>query len=202
MQGKVVRNIVIAELTLFGFLAVTMIVWPHPIVYSVSYYLAYLPSFAFLGIGLVASDIFVIRAAKALPRGGATGVIRIGLFMIATLMVGMLLTPYTWSAFFNWAHTTVGTLLFLVQFVLSIWLTARELPSILNHLMVLLEIVGGLAAMLSLLNSSLALLFQGEILFQVAFSILLLASIDHLLADPLPRLNSSRHSTLHGSPIP
>jgi len=178
-REAVVRNLVAAECALFASLALVVIGWPSAEVgdYGISWYIVHLHSFFVLAVGFFTCDYFAIRAALRLDRRGKQGVLRKSLFVMSVLIVGILFTPYTWNTFFNWAHMTLGATLFSLQLILSFWIVLRVVPGALNWAMIAFQFIGGIGAAVSLPDHGATVLFQGEVIFQLAFSILLIRSV-------------------------
>ncbi len=203
-REAVVRNLVAAECALFGALALVVIGWPSVEVgdYGISWYIVHLHSFVVLAVGFFTCDYFAVRAARRLDRRGKQGVFRACLYVISVLMLGILFTPYTWNTFFNWAHMTLGALLFILQLVLSLWVALRVVPGALNWWMVVLQFLGGVGAAVSLPDHAATVLFQGEVIFQLAFSILVIRSVWILLSDGnsvAKRQQTARRWSVHTS---
>ncbi|WP_298210922.1 hypothetical protein [Ferrimicrobium sp.] len=186
MREHTIKVLMVAYLALFGSLLADGIVMPtqQVNVYGISYYLVHLKTFFPLAIGFLVCIWLVIHLGRSLPRTAQPlTTIRVALFAIGVLMFGIMLTPYTWNTFFNWAHMTLGAALFVLQLGISIWLTVRFVRSSLSWAMIILQFVGGLLAMFSLPDNGINLLMPGEVLFQFGFAILLLYSLNQLLTD-------------------
>jgi hypothetical protein len=82
--------------------------------------------------------------------------------------IGLLLTPYSINTYFDFVHKTIGTTLFVVQLGLSLYL-AEQVKDWPSWIAVSLEVVGGLAALLSLPHNSLGYQFEGQLIFQIGF---------------------------------
>ncbi len=92
-----------------------------------------------------------------------------GLRVMALLLTGLVLTPHT---LVNPIHTAIGTTLFVFQLVLSIWLLVKIDFSWQNLGLVCIELCGGLISFYYLPKPH-GLLLQGQVIFQLAFGILL-----------------------------
>lgn len=184
MREHAIKVLMAAYLALFGALLVDGIILPtyEVNVYGISYYLVHLATFFPLAIGFLICIWLVVHLGNHLPRGvQPLATVRAAFLAIGILMAGVMLTPYTWNTFFNWAHMTFGAALFLVQLGLSIWITLRYVHSGLNWAMIVIQFVGGLLAMFSLPDNGINVLMPGEVLFQFGFAILLIYSLSELL---------------------
>ncbi len=84
----------------------------------------------------------------------------------------LLLTPYTAGTFFNWAHMTIGATFFLAQMATSAYMYIKLPKDFWLSSAILVQLFGGILAMLSLPDNLLALMLQGEVLFQIGFALL------------------------------
>jgi FtsH-binding integral membrane protein len=186
MRIRAIERLMLGYGLLFGLLLVDTLLWPTKQVdaYGISYYLVHLDTFVILTLGFIGCVVALLLEARDLPGDGLERLLRWSFRAMAGLLVAIMITPYTWNTFFNWAHMTVGAMLFVLQLALSIWLTIRYLPrKVLNWAMILLQFVGGLLAMWSLPDNGINLLIQGEVIFQAGFTLLLLYSMSHLIVE-------------------
>ncbi|MCL5973322.1 MAG: hypothetical protein ACYCWN_04995 [Ferrimicrobium sp.] len=186
MRERTIKTLMIAYVSLFGALLFDGVAWPtHQVnIYGISYYLVHLKTFVPLALGFLICIALVVHVGRSLPRKEQPlAILRVSFFSIGVLMAGIMLTPYTWGTFFNWAHMTLGALLFVLQLGVSIWVTLRFVRSSLNWTMIVIQFVGGLLAMFSLPDNGINVLMQGEVIFQFGFAILLLNSIASLFDD-------------------
>lgn len=186
MRIRAIERLMLGYGLLFGLLLVDTLLWPTKQVdaYGISYYLVHLDTFVILALGFIGCVVALLLEARDLPGDGLERLLRWSFRAMAGLLVAIMITPYTWNTFFNWAHMTVGAMLFVLQLALSIWLTIRYLPrKVLNWAMILLQFVGGLLAMWSLPDNGINLLIQGEVIFQAGFTLLLLYSMSHLIVE-------------------
>ncbi len=94
----------------------------------------------------------------------------ISLRFMAILLVGLVVTPHQ---IVNPIHTAIGSILFFYQLVLSIWLIAKVYFTWQTLVLVLIEFLSGVAAFYYLPLSH-GLLLQAQIVFQLAFGVLLI----------------------------
>jgi len=101
---------------------------------------------------------------------------------IAILFVALVFTPYAINTSFNWIHTIISTLLFLIELGLVIYLVSISKKRVINILLIIGQILSGIIAMFSVNPSSvtpggLDLLLQGEFLFQLFFVFIILNTL-------------------------
>jgi hypothetical protein len=176
-RKKVIRELVIADAVLFGSLVVAAFVFPTTKVetYGISYYLVHLRTFLIVATGFLLCDAIVWHVLRLLPgNNNELKWMRKTLVATAVLMIGVLATPYTLDTFFNWAHMILGAALFIVQLTYALWLAWDRRRDLMLWSFVTVQILSGISAMLSLPNDGLHFLIQGEVVFQVAFSLILI----------------------------
>lgn len=89
--------------------------------------------------------------------------------VMAVLLIGLVVTPHE---LVNYIHTKIGATLFSFQLLLSIWMLIKIAPSWQNIILVLVEVLSGLAALYYLPKAH-GLLLQSQVIFQLAFGLLL-----------------------------
>ncbi|WP_276940189.1 hypothetical protein [Ferrimicrobium acidiphilum] len=186
MREHAIKALMVAYGALFGALLIDGIVWPtnNVNIYGISYYLVHIRTFFPLALGFLICIGLVIHVGRQLPSDEQPfRTLRTSFIAIGVLMAGIMLTPYTWNTFFNWAHMTLGAALFVIQLAVSIWITSRWVRVGINWSMIIVQLVGGILAMFSLPDNGINLLMPGEIIFQFGFAILLLSSLSRLLTN-------------------
>jgi hypothetical protein len=187
LRTKVQERLLTADLALFGALLLVTIWYPTSAIdgYGISYYLTHLDSFVPLATGFVTCSVFSWLASRDLPLSGGLGVLRRALRIMSVLILGICFTPYTWGTLFDWTHQTLGSILFIEQLVISAWIWWRYARNWFNATMILVQVIGGVMALLSLPNDGIMVLFQGEVMFQIGFALLLFHSLSRLIPDDL-----------------
>jgi len=102
-----------------------------------------------------------------------------GYITIAILTVAIVITPYSVGPLLGWAHTAAGTALFSLQLLLSAWLTYQLHYHLLAVILTAIEFIAGVACAVYLLPEH-GLLMQCQVLFQLAFGMLLIFSLARL----------------------
>lgn len=186
MREHAIKTLMIAYIALFGSLLIDCLILPtnNVNIYGISYYLVHIHTFFPLALGFLICIALVIHVGCLLPANEQpyTNLSKVCI-AIGVLMTGIMLTPYTWNTFFNWAHMTLGAALFIIQLASSIWITYGWVHGGLNWSTIIIQLVGGILAMFSLPDNGINLLMPGEIIFQFGFAILLLNSLSALLTN-------------------
>ena len=124
-------------------------------------------------IGLLLTGYFLVKAAHALPQHAAPfRTLSEILLILAILVVGVCLTPYSVDAVFDWAHVTASMVLFIVELGLAIWLVVGPCRGTRAAGLLAFQVGGALIAFLSELRIVHHMLL-GETLTQLAFGALL-----------------------------
>jgi hypothetical protein len=183
---NILKPLYAAELTFSATVVVcSLILFDHSVsVYGISYWGIRLATVPVLVIGLTATSLLLFQAASRLPDDKPFSYIALCFRVVGVGAILLLLTPYTAGTFFNWAHMTIGATFFLAQMATSTYLYIK-LPkdSWLNSAIVV-QLLGGILAMLSLPDNLLALMLQGEVLFQIGFALLINRTLRVHLAVP------------------
>ena len=96
---------------------------------------------------------------------------------ISILSIGIVITPYSINSALDWAHTTFGTIIFVLELILGAWIIIK-LKFNSNMLMLwFIELICGIAAAIYTLPPQ-GFLIQSQILFQLTFGIILYISFD------------------------
>jgi hypothetical protein len=125
------------------------------------------------GVGMIACAYLIMAAVKLIKYQNP--IVGLGFGLIGPLMIGIVFTPYSASQWLDWLHTAFGSLLFIIQLAGSIWLLSK-LPSLQNYLLVFLEFGAGVVCLIYLAPSQ-GFLLQAQIVFQAAFSGLLILNL-------------------------
>ncbi len=185
--GKSLRPLYLAELT---FSATVVVCWlilhSHSVsVYGISYWGIRFATVPILVVGLTATSLMLFKSASGLPKGSPFSYIAACFRVVGVGAILLLLTPYAAGTFFNWAHMTIGAAFFLAQMATSSYLYFKLPKNIWLTSSIAVQLLGGILAMLSLPDNLLALMLQGELLFQVGFALFINRTVQTLLADRL-----------------
>lgn len=148
---------------------------------GISYFGIFRVTFVPYAIGLLGSAYFCRQTANNL-RGSNLGPVRLVMSAVATLTVIIVLTPYAAGRWVDDTHTTCGSILFILQLLLSGWLIVRLRYIWWSIALSLAELAGGILSAIYL-GPLHGFLFQSQVLFQLAFGTLLVLSLRAL---PVP----------------
>lgn len=187
----------LGQALLFGGLLTCLVLRPEGLATNdgLSYYGTFLDTIVPYGVALLGCAICCHRAARMLgddthegdngERGGSAAAgpstsgdvdgirtVRRGLETFAVLLVGLFLTPYTVAPWVEDLHMSLGAALFAGQLLLSFWVAARLRFAPWAVLLTLAELVAGIACAVYL-SPPQGLLTQSQLVFQLAFGVLL-----------------------------
>lgn len=183
MHHTSIRLLILSQATFLGGLALCF--WFEPIAWfaniGVSYFGMYSNTLAAFATGFAVGSIFLVWATTHFPRHlSQLNKIAPFLRLIPFLLLGIVLTPYNSTPDVVLAHKLIADTLFALQLLLSLWLS-RELgwPKFAQFLLGL-QVLGMVIAALSLRNI-VSWEVQGQLLFEIAFGVLLIRCIAILI---------------------
>jgi len=193
MERKVVRYILIGQVGLFISLIICALLIRSQNVISdgISYFGVHRKTIIPYAAGIIFCSLSVIKATTYITIDSLQ-VLKRALQTVSVLLIGLLLTPYTINTFFNWAHMTVGTLIFLIEMAISIWIVIMTDRDYFYIVLFLIQFTSGVVALLSLIGT-VNLLFYGQFIYQIAFAFLLYNALPRVLTAPAMNLTKSRH---------
>ncbi|HEX5447980.1 MAG TPA: hypothetical protein VFW90_02150 [Candidatus Saccharimonadales bacterium] len=143
------------------------------------------------GAGLLLSAFYVIKGAshfKSRPKVAFFG----WLFpLMAGLMAGIVAAPAVGDGFFDLAHRIFGSILFVCELLLAFWLLKNVRGDRLNWLIFGFQWLGGIIAAIYL-SPAQGFSIEGQLLFQVSFSVLLMRSLTTMATHPKILTQSDR----------
>lgn len=169
------------------FLAVSIFIRPSGFTANdgISYYGVYKTTIVPYALAFLLSAIFYWRAASALPaKPTPYKYLSVSLEIVAVLIVGLLLSP---ASVLEPLHITIGSILFSFQLLVSIWLIVISQPVWPNINYVLIELFSGIAA-LYYFPKHLGWLLQAQVIFQLAFGLLVIKVINKVSTNPAAKL--------------
>jgi len=174
------KTILSGQIILYVCLAVCVVARPAGLGANdgISYYGIYKETFFPYAVGLLGAAYFAVRAIGQLQTDDMR-LLRIALKIYAPLIVGIVITPYAAGKWMDYLHTACGSALFFLQLVLSGWLVWKLRYTWWSVVLSLVELAGGILSAIYL-NPTSGLLFQTQVLFQVAFGVLLILSLNRL----------------------
>jgi hypothetical protein len=133
-------------------------------------------------LALLGPAYYFIRFGLQLAVRDST-VLKYALISFGIFIIGLSCTPYTAGRYISDAHLTCGTLLFLSQLLLSIWITARLHYDFRISTLTILELMAGIMSFLYL-SPKHGYLTESQSIFQICFGLLALYSLPRLLSRP------------------
>jgi hypothetical protein len=178
-----VGDLVCGQICLSGGLLICIAARPRGLATNngISYYGTLWQTFVPYAVALLGSAFFTRRAllaiAPAVPasRPGPRLDLRRTANLLAVLLLAIAVTPYSLGLLFDWVHTVVSTVLFLLQLILAIQLirwTDGGAPSL---CLFFAQLTGALIAARYVLPRH-GFLLHGQVLFELAFGGLLIRS--------------------------
>lgn len=174
------KSIVFGQLCLYTGLIICFILKPAGLSANdgISFYGVRAETILPYAFALLGSAYFTLRAAGKLPDERLRP-LRRALVIYALLAAGIVITPYAAGRWVNDVHTMFGSALFFLQLVLSGWLIWRLNKVWWSVVLSLIELAAGVLSALYL-DPVHGFLLQTQTLFQLAFGILLMLSLQQL----------------------
>ena len=170
------RDILLGQLCLYAGLTICVMLKPDGLSVNdgISYFGIYRETLLPYLFGLLGAAYFSVRATTQLPA--EMTLLRRAFKVYALLIVGIVITPYAVAKWVDYLHIAFGSALFSLQLLLSCWLVWRLHYAWWSIVLVLVELVSGIAA-LRYLRPAHGLLFQSQVIFQLAFGTLLVLGL-------------------------
>jgi heme A synthase len=115
-------------------------------------------------------------SALCMPNAAPFRVIRAVFLLLLPLFLGLVLTTSSYSRAISLLHVRIGTVLFMLQALLAAWLTFIGCRDRRNYTLFATLFFGGVMTLLSL-YIIIPLLIEGQIIFQLAFGMLVIHSL-------------------------
>ncbi len=144
---------------------------------GISYYGTFRETFPLYAFALLGATYFTTRILAELPVNER--IVRTALQIYIPLVILLAFTPYTAGAWVDYVHTGSGSALFSLQLLLSIYLVQRLRYIWWAVLLIVIECTAGILSAIYLAPTH-GFLLQTEIIFQIAFGILLTMSLQRL----------------------
>lgn len=179
-EGAATGDAFWGQVCMYGGLLICIVARPQGLTSNngISYYGTYWQTFVPYAFALLGGALFTRRALRTLALAVAPlpGRLRLDSRHLgdsfAALLVAITLTPYTFGSFFDWVHTLVSALLFVLQLLLSVHLVRCTDGGAAGLLFLVTELTGGIIAARYVIPRR-GFLLHGQILFQFGFGALL-----------------------------
>lgn len=180
MKPSAVRYAVYGQVCFYGDLLVAVILKPQGLTANggISYYGIYAETILPYILALLGSAYFTIKAAEQFTSPSLS-VLKHSLTAMGLLIVGVMVTPDSLSAFMDGLHRACGIALFVLQLLLSFWLIMRLRYNFWAFILTGLEFAGGLASF-AWLSPHHGYLLESQIVFQLSFGGLLIYALRQL----------------------
>jgi hypothetical protein len=136
--------------------------------------------------GLFTCCYFLLKAEQQLRPYTYLNFLRHALIFIIIGVIGVAVAPAIGNGWLDRTHRVFGTLTFVVQLLLACWLVVKNHRDSINWLIITIQCTGGIVAFVYLAPAH-GYSLQGQLLFQLAFSALLLRTV---IYGPIGILNS------------
>lgn len=169
------RQLVYSQIALFLTLLVCIVISPASLADNggISYFGHHKWTVAPFELGLFIADYFLLLAERAIRGQKRLAVLRVGLLIIIPSVAGIALAPATGNGWLDDAHRFFGTITFLTELGLGLWLASMNGRDAAGWLLLGLQAAGGLIALIYL-SPARGFSIQGQVLFLAAFAVLLL----------------------------
>ena len=176
---------VASQASLYVGLIICMIIRPESLRVNegISYFGNFPQTIIPYALGLLISIGLAVAAGWALAPGPYTGPVKWGLYAFALGGFGILITPSLSVTWISLTHEWIGAALFFLQFILTTWIVLYIKRDWLNIGLLGVLIAAGLAAAFYL-NPPVGLLMQCQLIFQIAFGLIILRSLEAIESMP------------------
>ena len=176
------QYLVMAQLSLYITVLICVLIKPSGLAANdgVSFYGGHISTVTPYIIGLMVSAYLTYMAGYDLSNKYPFLLIKLALFGIAILILGIIVTPFDASRVVANTHELIGIILFSIEFLITGLLVFINL-TITNFFLLIGQIMGGLIAYYYL-NPAQGFLLQGELIFEVFFGIILIKNVQYLLS--------------------
>lgn len=172
--SRPLRSLAVTQVVFFALLAWCVGIDHSRVVQmdGISFYGVFHRTVIQLGIAFVVAAWGLWRAAGHYLALGAPAWMAFGVRVVALSLFVVIATPFNQGTLLNWTHMSAGVAMALVQGAITLALLQRTTrPAALIAFVV--QLAGGLVAFASLPDWRFAYLLQGEIAYQVGFSMAL-----------------------------
>jgi hypothetical protein len=172
------RYIVYSQLSLLLGLLVCIFIKPKGLSANagISYYGTFLRTVFPYTVGILGGSYYCYRFTQTL-HNKSLAFLRNSMIAISILSIGIVITPYSINSILDWAHTTFGTIIFVLELILSAWIIIKTKFNSNMLMLWIIELICGIAAAIYTLPHQ-GFLIQSQILFQLTFGIILYLSFN------------------------
>lgn len=177
-RNDFVRKVVYSQVALYVGLLLCVLLAPASLLANsgFSYFGHHRYTVAPFALGFFISAYYLWRARMALHSHAAYSVIYRGLGIIAPGMVLIVIAPAVGDVLLDLVHRVVGSIIFITELILGFWLVRRIRNDFWSWSLLGLQFLGGIIAFIYLAPPD-GYSFEGQLLFQLAFSGLILHTL-------------------------
>lgn len=174
------KSILFGQVCLYAGLLICVILKPAGLATNdgISYYGVQAETILPYAFALLGGAYFALRASHQLDSE-AWRLLRLALQVYALLIAGLVITPYAAGRWVDYLHTACGSALFFLQLVLSGWLIWKLHKIWWSVVLSFVELAAGILCALYL-NPTHGFLLQFQVLFQLAFGLLLILNLQKM----------------------
>jgi hypothetical protein len=171
-----------SQFCLYVGLAICIIIKPRGLTINngISYYGTFKLTIIPYCFALFGSAFFCLRGTQELSISTSVRLVHYVLLAVSILIVGIVITPYTISRLVSALHETIGSVLFSLQLLLSLWLIVYLQFKFWAITLTVLEFAAGVVSLIYLAPRH-GYLLESQIIFQICFGILLISSLPYLV---------------------
>jgi hypothetical protein len=186
MTRKVIGNLVLGQACLFGGLMICVALKPKGLTANdgISYYGIFVRTAVPYAFALLGSVLCVRRALRwSAPSSPNPAYLHRVANWLAAMSLGVVLTPYSASLLFDWAHTLLGAAVFVLQLVLGAQLLNWSGGDAWVAAFLVTQFLSGVVCAVYVLPKH-GWLIQGQVAFQLAFGALLMRTARVMTPQP------------------
>ncbi len=180
-MNKIKKSLILSQVILFAGIIVSIIIRPKGLSINngISYYGIHLNTLPLYVLSLAGSTFIGFKIAVNNIKSKKYQVIKYLLISLFPLTLALIIFPYNINSTYNLIHELLGTLIFLFQAIISLIILTKLARNIFNYILFIIQIIGGLVAGYYLFPSQ-GFLIQGQLLFQLAFGLILIKNSIYL----------------------
>jgi hypothetical protein len=184
MKKKAVRLLVWSQVIFILTILVCFVINPEVVLknYALSVYGTQLKTVVPYAVGFVVSAFLVVKTAQTLPKDTLLNrrLSRL-LLVLAVLLLGVLLTPFTLNSVFWHLHGYVTFALFITELGTGLWLVIKTREDLLDIILYTAQVTGFIVSILSLGEISiLHFLVFGQLIAVCGFAGLLTRAVSRI----------------------
>ncbi len=181
-MNQIKKYLIFSQLVFFIDIILLIIVRPQGLIVNkgISYYGTHLNTLPLYVISLAGSTLIGFKIATKFFTTDQYLLIKYLLISLFPLTLALIIFPYNVNAIYNIIHESLGTFIFLFQAIISLLILINIRRDILNYSLFIIQIIAGLISGYYLFPSQ-GFLIQGQLLFQLAFGLILIKNSTYFI---------------------